>query len=67
MKKIIAILLALVTLVGLTACAGASDGVTYAIICKDASNPYMQKMIEGFETACKDLGINFLTKSPETT
>ncbi len=75
MKKLIAILLCLVMVFAMAACAnegegegnGAAGDATYAIVCKDASNPYMLKMIEGFEKACKDLGVKFLTKSPETT
>ena len=39
--------------------------VTYAIICRDASNPYMLRMITGFESACKTMGIKCITKSPE--
>ena len=76
MKKLIALFLALTMVLSLAACgaaagegagAAATGEITYAIVCKDASNPYMLKMIEGFEAACKDLGVNFLTKSPETT
>ncbi len=68
MKKLIAIVLCLVMVFAMTACAAGGNGkTTYAIVCKDASNPYMKKMIEGFEAACKDLGVEFLTKSPETT
>lgn len=68
MKKILAMLLAVVMIFALTACAGGgNDKVTYAIVCKDASNPYMLKMIEGFKTACADLGVEFVTESPETT
>ena len=69
MKKLIAILMAVVMIFALAACGGGSgnDKVTYAIVCKDASNPYMQKMIEGFKTACTDLGVEFVTESPETT
>ena len=70
MKKFIALFLALIMVVGLVACGKtpAADGkTTYAIVCKDASNPYMLKMIDGFKTACEALGVEFLTKSPETT
>ncbi len=67
MKKLIAILLCLVMVFAMTACAAGGGKTTYAIVCKDASNPYMQKMIEGFKAACEDLGVEFLTKSPETT
>ncbi len=68
MKKLLAILLTLVMICSLVACANTGDGkTTYAIVCKDASNPYMLKMIDGFKTACEKLGVEFLTKSPETT
>ena len=69
MKKFIAILLVVVMALSLVACGGAKAEAktTYAIVCKDASNPYMLKMIEGFKTACEALQVEFLTKSPETT
>ena len=67
MKKLIAMLLVVVMVFALCACAGGETKTTYAIVCKDASNPYMLKMIEGFKAACEDLGVEFLTKSPETT
>ena len=67
MKKIIAILLVAVMALSMAACGGASSGdVTYAIVCKDASNPYMLRMISGFEDACEKLGVKSVTKSPET-
>ena len=67
MKKIIAILLVAIMALSLVACGAADNGeVTYAIVCKDASNPYMLRMISGFETACKALGVKSVTKSPET-
>ena len=68
MKKLIAMLLCLAMVFALAACAPADGGkTTYAIVCKDASNPYMLKMIEGFKTACEALGVEFVTESPETT
>ncbi len=74
MKKLIALLLALTMILGLAACGSTEEGgaadagkTTYAIVCKDASNPYMLKMIDGFKAACEDLQVEFLTKSPETT
>ena len=67
MKKFIAILLVAMMALSMVACGAADNGeVTYAIVCKDASNPYMLRMISGFETACKTLGVKSVTKSPET-
>ena len=66
MKKIIAILLVAVMALSMAACGGANGDVTYAIVCKDASNPYMLRMISGFEAACEKLGVKSVTKSPET-
>ncbi len=40
---------------------------TYAFVGKDIQNPYMQRMYEGFETACRELGAQALYKSPEVT
>ena len=86
MKKLIAMLLALVMVIGLVACgapatpatdapatdapatdAPVADAATYAIVCKDASNPYMARMVSGFKEACEALGITAIEKSPETT
>ena len=97
MKKLIALLLALVMVMSLAACGGTKPteppvenptdapvenptdapvedptdapaaGATYAIVCKDASNPYMSRMVSGFKTACEALGVTCIEKSPETT
>ena len=80
MKKFIAMLLAAIMLLSLAACAPAQSGGenggnnggetakdTYAIVCKDASNPYMSRMVSGFKEACEALGITAIEKSPETT
>ncbi|MBQ3133378.1 MAG: substrate-binding domain-containing protein [Clostridia bacterium] len=71
MKKLIALLLAVLMAFSLVACADAPAGgdgdVTYAIVCKDASNPYMSRMVSGFKTACEALGVKCIEKSPETT
>ena len=71
MKKLIALLLAMVMVFALVACAekpAEENGkVTYAIVCKDASNPYMARMVSGFKDACKALGVEAIEKSPETT
>ena len=68
MKKIIALLLVAIMALSLVACQNpAGDGeVTYAIVCKDASNPYMLRMISGFEAACEAIGVKHTTKSPES-
>ena len=63
MKKLIAMLLCLAMVFALAACGG-SDEVTYAIVCKDSQNPYMLRMISGFEDACEKLGVKVVTKSP---
>ena len=71
MKKFIALLLAAVMVFAMAACAPAAeqDGgkTTYAIVCKDGSNPYMKRMVSGFKTACEALGVDFIEKSPATT
>ena len=72
MKKFIALLLAAVMVLAMAACApaeeqGGNETPTYAIVCKDGSNPYMKRMVSGFKTACEALGVNFIEKSPETT
>lgn len=72
MKKFIALLLIAVMVFAMAACIPADDNpgdgkVTYAIVCKDASNPYMKRMVSGFQTACDALGVECIEKSPETT
>ena len=71
MKKFIALLLIAVMVLAMVACTPAQEQggetPTYAIVCKDASNPYMKRMVSGFKTACEALGVNFVEKSPETT
>lgn len=80
MKKLIAMLLTLVMVVGLVACGNGgetetntgntdakTDEAVYAIVCKDASNPYMARMVQGFTEACEAIGVTALEKSPETT
>ena len=74
MKKLISLLLALVLVIGLVACGNSAPAAenkggdaVYAIVCKDASNPYMARMVQGFEEACKAIGVTALEKSPETT
>ena len=69
MKKLIAMLLALAMIFCLAACGTPSNNegpAKYAIVCKDASNPYMLRMISGFKDACDKLGVEMVTKSPES-
>lgn len=78
MKKIIAVLLvALMALTVLASCGGTTNEggndttdnsnakKVYAFVAKDVQNPYMQKVFEGFETACKEIGAEALYKGPE--
>ncbi len=74
MKKFIALLLALVMVLALVACAAktetaapaASDGkYTFAIVPKSAGNPYMERMVSGFEEACKAIGAECIALYPE--
>lgn len=77
MKKIIALLLTLVMVLGLVACGSktettadagtASSDVTYAIVPKSAGNPYNERMVSGFEAACKELGVKCIAQYPEDT
>ena len=68
MKKLIAMFLIAAMAFAVVACTPpAEEKTTYAIVCKDASNPYMKRMVSGFETACEALGVECIEKSPETT
>ena len=67
MKKLIALLLTLVMVLGLAACAaktGGNDTQTYAIITKAAGNPYNDREAAGFEEVMKDAGYNAIVKHP---
>lgn len=73
-KKVMAITLSALMLASVfTACSnsGTTDGgkeagkTTYAFVAKDVQNPYMQKVYEGFETACKEIGATPLYKGPD--
>ena len=78
MKKLIALLLALVMVIGLVACgekapaadapaadAPAAEGMTFAIIPKSAGNPYNEREASGFEEACIALGVTPIIQYPE--
>ena len=69
MKKLIALLLTLVMVLGLAACAAKTGGSdtqtqTYAIITKAAGNPYNEREAAGFEEVMKDAGYNAIIKHP---
>lgn len=67
MKKLLALLLALVMIVALAACTAPEAGggeVTYAIVAKSEGNPYMEKMVDGFKDACAKLGVKCEVKYP---
>lgn len=49
---------------GSSGSSGSGNG-TYAFVAKDVQNPYMQKVYEGFEKSCKDVGATPLYKGPE--
>ncbi|MGN1115380.1 MAG: rhamnose ABC transporter substrate-binding protein [Candidatus Ornithomonoglobus sp.] len=42
-----------------------SGGGVYAFVAKDVQNPYMQKVYDGFEAACNEIGAEALYKGPE--
>jgi rhamnose transport system substrate-binding protein len=78
-KKILSICISAVLSVSLLAgCGGKSDSgsagnsskdsskQTYAFIAKDVQNPYMKKVYEGFEKACKEINVTSLYKGPES-
>lgn len=73
MKRLLALSVALVISV-LAACGKTDSSATksdnggkkvFALVAKDVNNPYMKKMYEGFETACKEIGAEPLYKGPE--
>ena len=70
MKKLLALLLALVMVIGLAACTAPQTGgdgkVTYAIVAKSEGNPYMEKMVDGFKDACAKIGVECIVKYPAT-
>lgn len=75
MKKILALLLAMTLIISVFAGCGSTKsntgnntsggGKVYALVAKDVNNPYMKKMYEGFEAACKELGVTPLYKGPD--
>ena len=41
-----------------------ANETVYAFVGKDIQNPYNQKVFEGFETACNEIGIEAVYKAP---
>jgi len=79
MKKFLSITLVIVMCVALlVGCTGTKNQpsttpspqavkakTVYALVAKDVNNPYMKKMYEGFEAACKEIGAEPLYKGPD--
>lgn len=70
MKKFLALLLAVVCCFGIfAACNKKTEEKTgdtvYAFVAKDVNNPYMQKVYEGFQKACGEIGVQTLYKGPD--
>lgn len=79
MKKLISLICVASLLLGFVGCDKqpgntASNGEyqpprktsTYAIVVKDRNNQYMQSMIQGFQAACDELGVNAISNGPDT-
>ena len=74
-KKLLALGIASVMSISLLAGCGGGEtaqtgsdttgGATYAFVAKDVQNPYMQKVYEGFEKSCTEIGATALYKGPE--
>ena len=76
MKFNIKRLVALLCAVGILMLAGCADKTpqvgetedlsdTYAFVGKNIQNPYMQRMYEGFEAACSEIGVKSVFRAPE--
>lgn len=75
MKRILALALSVVLSVSVFAGCGKTNETgsatqsngkrVFALVAKDVNNPYMKKMYEGFENACKEIGAEALYKGPE--
>lgn len=78
MKKVLSLVLSgVMCMAALTGCSsnsggskeagggGSSKQPVYALVAKDVNNPYMKKMYEGFEEACKEIEVEALYKGPD--
>jgi rhamnose transport system substrate-binding protein len=77
MKKLLGVVLTVILSVSLfSGCGKANNTVAttggnksskkvFALVAKDVNNPYMKKMYEGFQTACKEIGAEALYKGPD--
>lgn len=76
-KSILCIIAAVLIIVSCFAACGDGDskpemedltnisGKTFAMVGKDVSNPYMQKMYEGFRDACNEIGVKAIYRGPD--
>ena len=66
MKKLLALVLCALMVLGMLACAApkAEETQTYAIITKSAGNPYNEREASGFEEVIKAAGYNAIIKHP---
>jgi len=77
LKKLLVACMCLTLAITCVACGGDKDGKpevedladlsgkTFAMVGKDVSNPYMQKMYEGFADACKKIGVKAIYRGPD--
>ena len=76
-RKICALLALILAMALLGGCAGQTQEESlqpedtaeprrYALVVKDVSNPYMQYICEGFETACAELGVQAILAGPDS-
>ena len=71
MKRICALTAAMLTIAVLCACAPEAPPeespvkAGYAMVSKDIHNPYMKKAYDGFEAACKEIGVDSLFQGPD--
>jgi len=64
MKKLIALFLVIVSLVCAVACKP-KETERHAMIAKSTGNPYMERMLSGFEEAVKEQGLEAITRAPD--
>ncbi len=68
MKKVLAVLLALVIVLGVSTAYGADKpgaGITIGVVYKQSGNPYFQAGVAGFQKAADELGFTFMHDGPD--